>query len=358
MRFIDEAVIVVTSGLGGKGCVSFRREKFVPKGGPDGGDGGRGGDVVLEACEDVGTLLDYHYKRKYRAQDGAPGERSRRSGKGGEDVVLKVPVGTIAFREGGEAECDLIAPGQRAVVCNGGHGGKGNQHFALPWRQAPDFAHPGGPSVTKTLRLELKLLADVGLVGLPNAGKSTMINRVSAAKAKVADYPFTTLIPNLGLVRVGERSFVMADMPGLIEGAAQGVGLGIQFLKHCERTRVLAHLVDCSSGQDPREAFAIVERELASHGAGLENKPFVVVASKIDMPGTQEAREALEALARERRAPFHAVSALTGEGVDELVWTLARMAIRPKDEPAAPREVPPHVLAEAAPSPDPDPEAP
>jgi GTPase len=341
VRFIDEAVIVVSSGHGGKGCVSFRREKFVPKGGPDGGDGGRGGDIVLEAVEDVGTLLDYHYKSKFKAEDGHPGERCRRSGKGGADLVLKVPVGTVAFREGGEAECDLVAPNQRAVVCNGGHGGRGNMNFALPWRQAPDFATPGGPVVTKTLRLELKLLADVGLVGLPNAGKSTMINRISAAKAKVADYPFTTLIPNLGLVRVGDRSFVVADMPGLIEGASEGVGLGIQFLKHCERTRVLAHLVDCSSGQDPREAFAVVERELAGHGAGLERKPVVVVATKMDMPDAGEARDTLESLAKERGLPFHAVSARTGEGVDALVWTLARLALHRPEEPREPAGSPP-----------------
>jgi GTP-binding protein len=331
MRFIDEAVIVVRSGSGGKGCVSFRREKFVPKGGPDGGDGGRGGDVVFEAELGLNTLLDYHFKRRHMAPDGAPGEGRRMSGRGGLDLVLKVPVGTLIFDENGVVLGDLVAAGQQFVVCQGGHPGKGNQNFALPWRQAPDFASPPGPAVEMTVRLELKLLADIGLVGLPNAGKSTMINRISAAKAKVADYPFTTIIPNLGMVQVGDRSFVVADMPGLIEGAAEGVGLGIQFLRHCERTRALAHLVDVSSGLDPVESFRVVEGELASHGGGLESKPVVVVATKVDMPDTQDATDALKALALSRGLKFHAVSARTGEGIEALVWTLAGLALSPVD---------------------------
>jgi len=330
MRFIDEAVIIVSSGKGGGGCVSFRREKFVPKGGPDGGDGGRGGDLVFLADESMSTLLDYHYKRKHKAADGAPGEGRRMSGRGGEDLVLKVPVGTVIFDEGGEALGDLVEAGQRVVLCEGGHGGKGNQNFALPWRQAPDFATPGGPAVQLTVRLELKLLADLGLVGLPNAGKSTLINRISAAKAKVADYPFTTLIPNLGMVKAGNRSFVVADMPGLIEGAAQGVGLGIQFLRHCERTRALAHLVDVSSGQDPVEAYRVVQIELANHGGGLETKPVIVVATKIDMPDTADALAALKAHAESLKLPFFAISSRTGEGIDPLVWALARLALTPQ----------------------------
>ncbi len=329
MRFIDEAVIVVTSGKGGNGCVSFRREKFVPKGGPDGGDGGRGADVVFEADPTINTLLDYHFKRKYKAPDGVPGEGRRMSGRGGVDLVLKVPVGTLVFDEDGVVLGDLVAAGQQFVICEGGHPGKGNQHFALPWRQAPDFATPPGPAIERTVRLELKLLADLGLVGLPNAGKSTMINRISAAKAKVADYPFTTLIPNLGMVQVGDRSFVVADMPGLIEGAALGVGLGVQFLRHCERTRALAHLVDVSADQDPVAAFQVVEKELASHGTGLESKPVIVVATKIDMPDTTAARDALKAHAESRGLKFHAVSARTGEGIEALVWTLASLALGP-----------------------------
>lgn len=327
MKFIDEASIVVSSGNGGNGCVSFRREKFVPKGGPDGGDGGRGGNLVFEADPSMTTLLDYHYKRKHKAQDGAQGAGCRMSGRGGTDLVLKVPVGTIVFDEDGVVLVDMAEAGQLFVACEGGRGGRGNQHFALPWRQAPDFATPSGPAIEKAVRLELKLLADLGLIGLPNAGKSTMINRISAAKAKVADYPFTTLIPNLGMVQIGDRSFVVADMPGLIEGAAQGVGLGVQFLRHCERTRALAHLVDVSSGQDPVEAFKVVENELISHGAGLESKPVVVVATKVDMPDCQEALEALKAHAEARGLQFHAVSARTGEGIEPLVWTLARMAL-------------------------------
>ncbi len=327
MRFIDEATIVIRSGKGGNGCVSFRREKYVPKGGPDGGDGGRGGDVVFEADPGMNTLLDYHFKRKHKAQDGAPGEGRRCTGRGGQELVLKVPVGTVVFDEGGEALGDLVEAGQRFVACEGGHPGRGNQNFALPWRQAPDFATPGGPAVERTVRLELKLLADLGLVGLPNAGKSTMINRISAAKAKVADYPFTTIVPNLGMVRVGDRSFVVADMPGLIEGAAQGVGLGIQFLRHCERTRALAHLVDVSAEADPIEAFRVVENELSSHGGGLETKPVVVVATKIDMPGCEASRDALKVFAESRGLPFFAASARTGEGIEPLLWALARLAL-------------------------------
>lgn len=332
MRFIDEAVIIIRSGRGGDGRVSFRREKFVPRGGPDGGDGGRGGDVVFVADPGMKTLLDYHHKRNYRAEDGAKGGTSRKTGKGGEALVLRVPVGTVVYDEAsGEALADLVQPWQREVVAEGGKGGLGNQHFALPWRQAPDFAIPGTDGVEYTTRLELKLLADIGIVGLPNAGKSTLINRISAAKAKVADYPFTTLIPNLGVVQVGDQSFVVADMPGLIEGAAQGVGLGLQFLRHCERTRALLHLVDASEGHDAVHAFEVVEAELAAHGAGLEKKPLVLAANKTDLPGCEANVEALEALARARGVPFFALSGLAGLGLKDLIATLATLALAPQD---------------------------
>ncbi|MBP7125735.1 GTPase ObgE [Myxococcota bacterium] len=334
MRFIDEAVIVIRSGRGGNGCVSFRREKFVPKGGPDGGDGGRGGDVVLEASEDVNTLLDFHQKQRHAAEDGRPGGGARKTGRRGRDCVLKVPVGTIAWDDQGEMICDLSEAGARAVLAPGGHGGKGNCHFALPWRQAPDIATPGGPSVERTVRLELKLLADVGLVGLPNAGKSTLINRISAARAKVADYPFSTLVPALGVVRRGHFSFVVADLPGLIEGASQGAGLGIQFLRHCERTRLLVHLVDVSGGQDPVAAAGVVENEMARHGARLDRKPVLLVASKIDLAESDEARRRLEAHAAARGVPFFPISARTGEGVEALVKEMARrVQSRPGGKP-------------------------
>jgi GTP-binding protein len=329
MRFVDEVTITVRSGRGGDGMVSFRREKFVPHGGPDGGDGGRGGDVVLVADPGLATLLEYHHHRKHHAEDGAKGGGSRRTGKGGRDCELRVPVGTLVFpATGGEPLADLTEPGQRAVIAKGGRPGAGNSHFALPWRQAPDFATQGKPAEELEIRLELKLLADVGIVGLPNAGKSTLINRISAAKAKVADYPFTTIVPNLGVVSLGpDRTFVVADLPGLIEGAASGAGLGTQFLRHCERTRGLVHLVD-ASGPDPVAALAAIEAELAGHGAGLEDKPVVVVASKIDLPGIDAAVEALKAAAAARRAPFFAISGRTGAGIPDLVRAMAALAGR------------------------------
>ncbi|HOE83474.1 MAG TPA: GTPase ObgE [Myxococcota bacterium] len=330
MRFIDEATIEVRSGNGGDGRVSFRREKFVPKGGPDGGDGGRGGDVVLRAHPNLRTLLDYHYKRKFTAENGQPGGTSNKTGRGGKNLVLDVPVGTMVFpEEGGEPLGDLAEAGQELVVAVGGAPGAGNQHFALPWRQTPYFAKNGGPGESKILRLELKLLADVGLVGLPNAGKSTLINGISAAKAKVADYPFTTLVPNLGVVAIGDQSFVVADMPGLIKGAADGVGLGLQFLRHCERTSALVHLVDVSATEDPLADMAIIREELANYGKELDTRPWILVASKVDMPDVKQNVETLRAEAEACGVPFVAISTFTGEGVKELVSMMARSALDP-----------------------------
>lgn len=325
MRFIDEAIITVRSGKGGDGAVSFRREKFVPRGGPDGGDGGRGGDVVLVADPSINTLLSFHRRKRYIAADGGRGGSNRRTGRKGRDCELRVPVGTSVFTLGGELIADLTEPGQRAVVAAGGKPGKGNARFALPWRQAPDFATKGEAGQELELRLELKLIADIGIIGLPNAGKSTLINRISAAKAKVADYPFTTLVPNLGVVSLGpDRSFVVADMPGLIEGAADGAGLGTQFLRHCERTKGLVHLIDASL-DDPITALHTVERELARYGAGLTDKPVIIVASKMDLPSAEKGALALRQSALARGTPFFEVSALTGSGIESLVAAMGEM---------------------------------
>src|SRR6201993_4020564 len=289
--FVDEAKIRVKAGDGGNGCMAFRREKFVPRGGPSGGDGGRGGDVIMESSERHNTLVHFRFNPEYKAQRGRHGEGSNKTGREGEDVLLKVPLGTIVYdADTGERVHDFSRPDERVVIARGGRGGRGNARFATSTHQAPREYEPGRPGEERVLRLELKLLADVGLVGYPNVGKSTLISRISAARPKIADYPFTTLEPNLGVVAVGEEpdviSFVVADVPGLIEGAHLGSGLGTQFLRHIERTRVLAHLVDVSdsSGRpDPVEDFKIINKELASFGNGLDEKPMIVVASKIDV---------------------------------------------------------------------------
>ncbi|MBL6975278.1 MAG: GTPase ObgE [Deltaproteobacteria bacterium] len=334
MKFVDEADITVRSGKGGNGLVSFRREKYVPRGGPDGGDGGHGGNVVFLAESNLKTLLDFKYRRLYKAANGAPGGSNRKTGKSGKDLVLRVPVGTVIHDRNGEILADLDQPGQSAIVARGGKRGAGNHRFALPWRQAPDFATQGKPGEELEVRLELKLIADIGIVGLPNAGKSTLINRISRAKAKVADYPFTTLVPNLGVVEVDHgRSFVVADMPGLIQGAADGTGLGLQFLRHCERARALVHLVDVSTELSPVEALDTIAGELAAHGDQLQGKPRVIVASKIDVPGFEDGRNALEKHAASLGVPFMAVSALTGEGIPDLVWRLADLALTDNSHP-------------------------
>src|SRR5215471_11834116 len=280
MKFLDEAKIYIRSGDGGNGCVSFRREKFIEFGGPNGGDGGRGGDVIAEAVDGLNTLIDYRYQQHFKARDGRAGMGKDRHGADGEDMVMKVPVGTQIYEEDGETLlADLARAGERALLAKGGNGGFGNAHFKTSTNRAPRRANPGQPGEERTIRLRLKLIADAGIVGLPNAGKSTFLSAVSAAKLKIADYPFTTLHPQLGVVRVDEREFVLADLPGLIEGAHEGVGLGDRFLGHTERCRVLLHLVDGTS-ENPGEAYRIVRGELEAYGHGLTDKPEIVALSK------------------------------------------------------------------------------
>lgn len=326
--FVDEVVIEVEAGDGGNGCVAFRREKYVPRGGPSGGDGGRGGDVVLVADERLTTLLDYHFQRHYRAERGGSGGSNLRHGKHGEPCELRVPVGTVVYdEETGEWLADLIQPGQRVVVARGGRGGHGNAYFANPAQQTPRFAEKGEPGERRRLRLELKLLADVGLVGYPNVGKSTLISRISAAKPKIADYPFTTLVPNLGVVFVEEgRSFVVADLPGLIEGAHRGEGLGHQFLRHVERCRVLVHLLDISgmTGRDPLQDFEVIQRELQLYSPDLLRRPMVVALNKADVAPVS-LREQVQQALRERGYRVFVISAVTGEGVSALVYHLAEL---------------------------------
>jgi GTP-binding protein len=333
--FVDEVEILVTAGDGGRGCVSFRREKFVPRGGPNGGDGGHGGSISLLADSNLNTLVNFRYTPTFRAERGRHGEGSNRTGKSGRDLTIPVPVGTVVHEitpDGPVVLGDLAQDEAGLLVARGGKGGWGNAHFATPTNRAPRRALPGLPGESRTLRLTLKLLADVGLVGFPNAGKSTLISRISAARPKVADYPFTTLVPNLGVVRLDqERSFVVADVPGLIEGAHAGHGLGHQFLRHLERTRVLVHLVDVSSlsGRDPVHDFDVIVRELelfptdAELGsAPLARRPQIVAANKIDALDEPERLEALRTHVDARGLPFHVISGVTGEGVAGLLEAL------------------------------------
>lgn len=330
--FVDEVDIHVAAGHGGRGALSFRREKFVPRGGPDGGDGGQGGSVYLVADPHRNTLLHFRFNPEYLAARGRGGQGARKTGAAGADLDIPVPVGTLVQTPDPDEPghyltiADLTAPGQRVLVAKGGRGGLGNAHFATSTNRAPRKAQPGEPGEERTLRLQLKLLADVGLVGFPNAGKSTLISRISAARPKVADYPFTTLTPHLGVVSLSDnRSFVVADVPGLIEGAHAGHGLGHQFLRHLERTKILVHLVDVSSGsgRDPVEDFETIRRELALYSRDLAEKPQVVVANKIDALDDPARLDALARHARERQLPFLAISGVTGEGVPallEAVW--------------------------------------
>jgi GTPase len=332
--FIDEVKILVKAGNGGNGCMAFRREKFVPRGGPSGGDGGRGGDVVFVASPHHNTLLHFRYNPEHKAERGRHGEGSNRTGRDGHSIEVPVPVGTMVYNaETGELIHDFTQTGEHFVVAKGGRGGRGNQHFATAVHQAPTEHEDGKPGDELNLRLELKLLADVGLVGFPNAGKSTLISRISAAKPKIADYPFTTLEPNLGVVDFNGRTFVVADIPGLIEGAHEGHGLGIQFLRHVERTRLLVHLVDVSefTGRDPLSDFDIIMHELANFSDELIKKPMLVVASKIDVAQDPERVEAIEKRAAEAGLPFLKISSVTGEGIEQLK---ARMAEAVFAEPA------------------------
>lgn len=324
--FVDEVEIEVWGGDGGDGCVSFHREKYRPLGGPDGGDGGRGGSVILRASESVNTLVEFTRRSRFRAGRGGNGSGNNRHGADGKDLVLQVPVGTQVRDGEGRLLADLFRPGQEVVVARGGRGGRGNASFATPARRAPDFAERGEKGEAKRVRLELKLLADVGVVGLPNAGKSTLISRLSAARPRIADYPFTTLEPALGTVRVDEeRSFVIADLPGLIRGAHEGKGLGLRFLRHVERTAVLLHLVDVSAAMEPPgRALRAVLEELEAYSPRLLLRPQLLAASKVDVvhgPYLEEARREAE----ERSWKFFPISSVTGQGLTELVWCLGEL---------------------------------
>ncbi|HSK80153.1 MAG TPA: GTPase ObgE [Thermoanaerobaculia bacterium] len=327
MIFLDEATLHVFGGRGGNGCVAFRREKYVPKGGPSGGDGGHGGSVFLVGQASRNTLYHLQFASRYPAERGRHGEGSNKSGRSGEDLEVPVPLGTVVYdKETGEMLGEVLENGQRLKVASGGRGGRGNARFATATNQAPRRADPGQDGEERTLRLELKLLADVGVVGLPNAGKSTFISVVSAARPKIADYPFTTLIPQLGVVAQGPFSepFVIADLPGLIAGAAQGAGLGFQFLRHIERCRVLLHLVDLSNPEgSAAEDLETVERELAAFNPELMERPRLIVGSKLDS-GLPERREELARTAQERGLPHFEISSATGEGVQKLVGELSR----------------------------------
>jgi len=347
--FVDEAKIFLKAGDGGNGCVAFRREKYVPRGGPSGGDGGNGGSVYLEANANDNTLLKYRYNREFKAVRGRHGEGSNCTGHSGEDLILQVPVGTLAVdHTSGQRIADLATPGQRVLLVQGGRGGRGNQHFAKPWHQAPREHEDGFPGEERHVRLELKLLADVGLVGLPNAGKSTLISVISAARPKIANYPFTTLEPNLGVVNADAgtgkpsreigRTFVVADLPGLIQGAHLGAGLGIRFLRHVERTRLLVHLIDTSDANpdDPVRAFEVINGELAAFSKALTRKPMIVVATKLDATTDGLRLEALRSYCQRHELAFHAISAVAGDGIKDLVWSIADLLDKiPRAEPGS-----------------------
>jgi len=330
--FVDEAKIRIKAGDGGNGCMAFRREKFVPRGGPSGGDGGHGGDILMASSLSHNTLIHFRFNPEHKSQRGGHGLGSNCSGFAGEPTVLEVPVGTLVYDEAtGELVHDFARPNQQIVIAKGGRGGRGNQHFATSTHQAPREHELGRTGEERTLRLELRLLADAGLVGYPNVGKSTFISRISAAKPKIANYAFTTLEPNLGVVQVGEyphsQSFTIADLPGLIEGAHLGAGLGIQFLRHIERTSVIVHLVDVSDATDrpdPVEDYKTIMAELKSFDATLVERPTIVVATKIDVANPEKLKK-LQAMAKRRKLPFYAISAVTGEGLEPLKYKIAEL---------------------------------
>ncbi|MEW5706479.1 MAG: GTPase ObgE [Actinomycetota bacterium] len=324
--FIDEAKIFVKGGDGGNGVASFYRAKYIPKGGPDGGDGGNGGSVILEVDEGLRTLMDFHYQRHFRAERGRHGQGGNKRGRDGEDIILKVPPGTIVKDEEGNIIEDLVEPRERAVVARGGIGGRGNARFATPTRRSPSFAEKGEPGEERWIILELKLLADVGLVGFPNAGKSTLISRVTAARPKIAGYPFTTLAPNLGVTSLPDgRSFVIADIPGLIEGAHAGRGLGYDFLKHIERTGLIVHVLDLASAEErnPIDDFEAVNRELRLYDPELALRPQIVAGNKIDIPESKRNLASVEEYLQKRNIPFYPISAAVGTGVDKLLYAVA-----------------------------------
>lgn len=328
---VDQATITIEAGAGGNGCLSFRREKFIPFGGPDGGDGGRGGDVYLEASNDVRTLVDFSYQPIYQAKHGGHGRGKNQHGSDSESITVKVPPGTVAYLESGEVLVDLSEAGQKFLAAKGGRGGRGNTTFATSTRQAPKLAEKGEPGETKVLRLELKMLADVGLLGFPNAGKSTLLSRVTAARPKIANYPFTTLEPQLGVVRLSaDRSFVMADVPGLIEGASQGKGLGLQFLRHLERTQVLLHLVETPEVptlRDLQSRIKVIERELAQYPSHLSGLPRLLVLTKIDALGDRAKLAKWKTSLESKGYRVHVVSAVSGEGLPELMEATWRLMV-------------------------------
>ena len=346
VTFTDLSHINVKGGDGGAGCMSFRREAYVPKGGPDGGDGGHGGDVIVEADPQLSSLIDYRYKHHFKAERGTHGQGKRMHGKDGADLVLRVPLGTVV-RELDPATqrpvyqiADLTRPGERVVVAPGGMGGLGNTHFVTSVRRAPAFAEKGEPAQEHWIELEMKLMADAALVGMPSVGKSSIIARISAARPKIAEYPFTTLVPNLGVARARDgRSFVCADVPGLIEGASEGKGLGHEFLRHIERTALILHVVDVTGGFEGRDAvedYRTINAELAAYASELAERPQIVVANKCDMPGTEDAVKALREAAEADGHTFHAISAVTGDGIDALVSDTADAVAKLRAEAPAP----------------------
>jgi len=320
VKFIDEAMITVQSGNGGKGCVSFRREKFIPRGGPDGGDGGKGGDIILSTTSRKRTLYHFKYQKHFKAENGAHGQGKQKTGKNGLNLTIELPPGTLVIdADTGHLIKDLVDTGETFVILKGGRGGQGNTKFKTSTHRTPRFAQPGEPGETRTLKLELKLLADVGIIGLPNAGKSTLIAAISSARPKIANYPFTTLTPSLGVVQTNRAEpFVVADIPGLIKGAHQGTGLGIKFLRHIERTRILIHLIDVSSidPDDPLNQYRAINHELVMYDEKLVQKPQIVVLNKLDLPGVRKAAEIFQSAVKDKKVLL--ISALAGQGLEQL----------------------------------------
>ena len=327
MKFIDEAIITVQSGNGGKGCVSFRREKFIPRGGPDGGDGGKGGDIVLSTTSRKRTLYHFTYQKHFKAENGTHGQGNQKTGKNGLNLTIELPPGTLVIdADTGHLIKDLVDTGETFVILKGGRGGQGNTKFKTSTHRTPRFAQPGEPGETKTLKLELKLLADVGIIGLPNAGKSTLIAAISSARPKIANYPFTTLTPSLGVVKTNRAEpFVVADIPGLIKGAHQGTGLGIKFLRHIERTRILIHLIDVSSidPDDPLNQYRTINQELVMYDEKLVQKPQIVVLNKLDLPGVRKAAEIFQSALKDKKVLL--ISALAGQGLEQLKSQIVRL---------------------------------
>ncbi|MEX1034543.1 MAG: GTPase ObgE [Sneathiella sp.] len=339
MKFLDQAKVYLRSGNGGPGALSFRREKFIEFGGPNGGDGGRGGSVIIECVDGLNTLIDYRYQQHFKAKSGGHGMGQDRSGAAADDIIMKVPVGTQVFEDDNETLiADLIEVGQRITLCKGGDGGRGNAAFKTSTNRAPRKIEPGWPGEERWIWLRLKLIADVGLVGLPNAGKSTFLSVTSRARPKIADYPFTTLVPQLGVVAVGAREFVLADIPGLIEGASEGVGLGHRFLGHVERCRVLLHLIDATA-EDVVDSYRTIRSELAAYDEGLANKAEIIALNKMDSVSDEELKAKVKAIKKTSKKPVHVISAVIGENVEPLLFALLKIVDNSKAEEKAEQEV-------------------